>query len=169
MLGVGFGVLREIMDAGFRTKEQVQFALEMECVALVPRLEQGNSKLGAKKGAGRTSSALTRQTIYTEAIRSIKLTVDQNEESSDRTSNETFIGKVIGVTSCLPREGKSTIAAGMASFIARGGARVVLVDCDVRNPSLSRALAPDAKIGIVELLCGKADPANAILHNSASG
>jgi succinoglycan biosynthesis transport protein ExoP len=173
MLGVGFGVLREIMDAGFRTKEQVQFALEMECVALVPRLEQGNSKLGAKKGVGRTSSALMRQTIYTEAIRSIKLTVDlnldQNEESSDRISNETPIGKVIGVTSCLPREGKSTIAAGMASFIARGGARVVLVDCDVRNPSLSRALAPDAEIGIVELLCGKALPANAILHNPTSG
>ena len=38
MLGVGFGILREIMDRGFRTREQVRSLLHTECLAMVPRL-----------------------------------------------------------------------------------------------------------------------------------
>ena len=56
--------------------------------------------------------------LYAEAIRSIKLTVDLNSEG---------LTKVIGLTSCLPSEGKSTVAAAIATLIAQGGARVILV------------------------------------------
>jgi len=78
---------------------------------------------------------------YAEAIRSIKLTVETNKPS-----------KVIGVTSCLPSEGKSTLAAGVAEMMAQGGARVILVDCDVRRPSLSRTLAPHASAGFIDVV-----------------
>ena len=44
MLGVGFGALREIRDRGFRTKEQVQSVLGVECLALVPSLAAPASK-----------------------------------------------------------------------------------------------------------------------------
>ena len=56
---------------------------------------------------------------YAEAIRSIKLTVDLNSKAVNT--------KVIGLTSCLPSEGKSSLAAAMAALIAQGGARVILV------------------------------------------
>jgi polysaccharide biosynthesis transport protein len=168
MLGVGFGMLREIMDAGFRTKEQVQFALETECVALVPRFQHDGSQNPINTIAG---EARNRQSLpaYTEAIRSIKLTLDLNLDLNLETKNDTTIGKVIGVTSCSPKEGKSTIAAAIASFIAKSGARVILVDCDVRNPSLSRALAPNAKLGILDLIYGKVDSARAILTDLSTG
>src|SRR5262249_23612807 len=55
------------------------------------------------------------------------------------------------------------IAAAMATLIAKSGVRVLLVDCDVRNPSLSRALAPDAKVGVLELIDGTGNLADALL------
>ena len=63
--------------------------------------------------------------------------------------------QVIGFTSSLPNEGKSTIAASLALLMAQVGARVILVDCDLRNPSLSRKLAPSADQGIVDVIVGR--------------
>jgi capsular exopolysaccharide synthesis family protein len=83
---------------------------------------------------------------FAESIRSIKLAVDLNVTD---TSN-----KVVGITSSLPNEGKSTIAASLALLMAHAGARVIVVDCDLRNPSLSRSLAPTANAGIVEVIGG---------------
>jgi capsular exopolysaccharide synthesis family protein len=97
---------------------------------------------------------------YAEAVRSIKLTVDLN--SQDKFT------KVIGLTSSLPSEGKSSLAAAMASLIAQGGARVVLVDCDVRNPSLSRALAPKASSGFLDVVAGKAEFADTVWNDSTT-
>jgi capsular exopolysaccharide synthesis family protein len=81
-----------------------------------------------------------------EAIRSLKLSLDLIDEA--------FPGKVIGLTSALPAEGKSTIAVAVAASLAQSGKRVILIDGDLRNPSLSRSLAPDARVGFVEVVQG---------------
>jgi polysaccharide biosynthesis transport protein len=60
--------------------------------------------------------------------------------------------KVIGITSSLPNEGKSTIAASLAQLSADAGARVILVDCDLRKPSLSQKLVPDATPGLIDVI-----------------
>jgi len=62
--------------------------------------------------------------------------------------------KVVALTSSLPGEGKSTLAVGMAQTAARAG-RTILVDCDLRNPFLSRALAPEASVGLLHVLLGR--------------
>jgi polysaccharide biosynthesis transport protein len=171
MLGVGFGMLREIMDRGFRTREQVRSALATECLAMVPLLADSRrktvfsgSRLAVRSASeapfaisvGRSlgSAPKIMQTIidsplspFAEAIRSLKLTVDLNSQAQHTN--------VIGLTSCLPSEGKSSVAAAMAALIAQGGARVILVDCDLRNPSLSRALTPDASVGFLDVVAGK--------------
>ncbi len=85
---------------------------------------------------------------FAEAIRSIKLTADLNGVVKSN--------KVIGFTSSIPNEGKSTVAAALAQLMSQAGARTILVDCDLRNPSLSKALAPRASAGILEVVSGKA-------------
>jgi len=100
---------------------------------------------------------------YAEAVRSIKLTVDLNSQNS-----QDKFTKVIGLTSCLPSEGKSSLAAAMASLIGQGGARVVLVDCDVRNPSLSRALAPKASSGFLDVVTGNVEFEDAVWNDSTT-
>ena len=85
---------------------------------------------------------------FTESIRAIKIAVDL--VSTDNAN------KIIGIASSLPNEGKSTIALSLAQLIAHSGGRVILVDCDLRKPTLSRALAPDAKAGFIEIVSQKA-------------
>jgi succinoglycan biosynthesis transport protein ExoP len=83
---------------------------------------------------------------FAEAIRAINLAVDQIEGSQS--------SRVIGFTSALPSEGKSTLALAFAQLLAETGARVLLVDCDLRNPSLTQKLTPNATAGFVDTLAG---------------
>jgi capsular exopolysaccharide synthesis family protein len=68
--------------------------------------------------------------------------------------NRSRSSKVIGLTSATPNEGKSTVALALGQLIARNGASVIVVDCDLRNPSLTRSVTPSAASGIVELAFG---------------
>jgi capsular exopolysaccharide synthesis family protein len=64
--------------------------------------------------------------------------------------------RVIGVTSAVPGEGRSTIAAALALLAADAGYRTILIDCDLRNRSLSSLLTPAAKLGIQDVISGVA-------------
>ncbi len=168
--GIGLGALREILDRGFRTREQVRAVLKTECLALVPLFDEVGSKprsrrslpipgwkaeMAARVGESNLSSApkILRNIIdaptspYAEAIRLMKLTID--------LGTPTKYTKVVGLTSCFPSEGKSTLALAMALLIAHGGSRVMLVDCDLRNPTLSRTLTPNAERGFLDVIAGR--------------
>lgn len=66
------------------------------------------------------------------------------------------IKKRILVTSSVAGEGKSFVAANLALTLALTGKKVVLVDCDLNNPSLKTKLNADNKIGVTEYLLGTA-------------
>src|SRR5262249_14899902 len=99
---------------------------------------------------------------YAEAVRSIKLLVDLNSKA--KHSN-----KAIGVTSCLPNEGKSSVAAAVAALIAQGGARVIVVDCDLRHCSLSHELANSSSAGFLDVVAGKVNLADAVWNDPTTG
>jgi succinoglycan biosynthesis transport protein ExoP len=197
MAGVGFGVLRELLDRGFRTRDQVRSVLGVECLALVPILpkkafrllrgdqlkaptEIGRGALPWTVPAQRDMSVSARRDIRSvrsegkvwrhvvdapaspgaEALRSLNMTLDLNAVAD--------ADKTIGITSCLPGEGKTTIAAAMAATIAQTGRSVILVDCDLRNPSLSRSLAPDARVGFFEVVERQVRLADAVWNDPGS-
>ena len=83
---------------------------------------------------------------FAESIRSIRFAIDLDPT---RTPS-----KVVGLTSALPDEGKSTIAASLAQVLANSGKRVIIVDCDLRNPSLSASFTPDADASITDVVSG---------------
>jgi succinoglycan biosynthesis transport protein ExoP len=160
-LGTGLGFLRDVMDRVFRTSAQIEAALQLPCLSLVPLLKNqpkaplSRPALVDKDFEHRTISrssatywAVTAMPLsrFAESMRSIKLAIDLN---STQASN-----KIIGITSALPNEGKSTIVASLAQTIAHAGKRVIVVDCDLRNPSLSANLAPNANAGIIDVLSG---------------
>ena len=148
------------MDRVFRTSAQIEAALELPCLSLVPALRapkppkptfgscQAEQDLRQRTISTRSqihSSVISKPfSRFAEAIRSIKLAIDL---SPTKTSNQ-----VIGITSALPNEGKTTIAASLAQLIGHSGKSVIIVDCDLRNPSLSASLAPNATAGIIEVI-----------------
>ena len=156
VLAFGVGILRELSDQVFRDSEQIEDLLHADCIALVPAVKR-NSKIRKSKSPGhriiaRDGSALwvtvdAPLSRFAEAIRAIKLANDLNETGK--------ANKVVGITSSLPNEGKSTIAVSLAQLMSQVGLRTIIVDCDLRNPSLSNALAPRAKAGLMDVIAEK--------------
>jgi len=155
-LGVGAGLLRDLMDRVFRTSSQVQLLLQVPCIAMVPLLKTSVSRRRQRADNTPDKRIIARDasmfwevvdspmSLFAESIRSIKLATHYGAGPN----------QVIGLTSSLPNEGKSTIAAAFAQLAARAGGRVIIVDCDLRVPSLSRRLAPGATAGIVDVISG---------------
>src|SRR4029079_5468492 len=77
--------------------------------------------------------------------------------------------RVIGITSAQPLEGKTTTACNMAIALAYGGSKVLLIDADMRRPSVAVNLALENTIGFSHLLTGQAKAREAIqattIHN----
>ena len=165
MLGLGIALLREILAGRvFLTSKSVQSRLRIACIGLLPK--QGKRTRWTRSRAKEAQCGTDRRHLvrgdrgigwtvvedplsqFSEGVRSIKFAIDlQNRSKSSR---------VVGVTSTIANEGKSTVALAVAQLIANNGASAILVDCDLRNPSLTRSLAPNAASGIVELALGRA-------------
>ncbi|MCE4225040.1 AAA family ATPase [Methylobacterium sp. C25] len=156
LLGAGLGFLRETFDNVFRTSDQINDVLQSECLAMVPLLR--TSGRNERRHGGATPLPCSERTIlrsndviwnvvdaphshFADAFLLLKSTLAPRVGRSSR---------IIGITSTLPDEGKSSTAASLAILMAHVGARVVLVDCDLNNPCLSQQLAPSAPGGILE-------------------
>jgi succinoglycan biosynthesis transport protein ExoP len=98
---------------------------------------------------------------FAEAIRSIKMAVD--------LANFNGGNQVIGLTSSLPNEGKSTVSLAVATAMAQGGVRTLLVDGDIRNPLLTKRLTPNSNFGLVDIVLGKASVDEAIWTDPSTG
>jgi succinoglycan biosynthesis transport protein ExoP len=158
--GFGIALFREVTDRVYRTVAQVERRLQANCIAVIPLVKRiGSERVGSRrKDITTTTHSRTIEfghgpfrtvvdsplSAYAEAMRTIKLAIDLNVTGRG--------SKVIGLTSSLPREGKSSISASLALAIGCTGSRVVILDCDLRNPALTRTLAPDAEVGLIEVL-----------------
>ena len=121
--------------------------LNAPTVAGAPRVAPVQRTISYKKGL-ETQLLDFPFSRYAEAVRSISMAAELH--------NLNDLIKVIGVTSSLPNEGKSTIATSFSQLLAHSGQRTILIDGDLRNPSLTGRLAPSAKLGLLDLLLGKA-------------
>ncbi len=158
VLSFGAAMARELTDKVFRTTGQVEEMLGANCIAIMPSLAPTAtlpSKLSGKFGNPKETPPpdLLRYVVenplsrFAEAVRSLKVAVDLNSIVREN--------RVLAVTSTLPNEGKSTLSTNLAQLMAHSGARVLLVDADLRNPSLSRALVPGAQAGLVDVVAQK--------------
>ncbi|MBR1171010.1 polysaccharide biosynthesis tyrosine autokinase [Bradyrhizobium liaoningense] len=91
---------------------------------------------------------------FAEAFRSIKLATDLSNYGSPH--------KVVAITSALPNEGKSTVSEALAQTTAQSGLRTLLIDGDIRNPSLTHRLGRSANVGLIEVVFGKVDLKDAL-------
>jgi succinoglycan biosynthesis transport protein ExoP len=169
-LSFGAALARELSDNVFRTSSQVEEQLQSNCLAIVPEINIKGGRtaetIASPLASGEQRSAqrereLLRYVVehplsrFSEAIRSLKVAIDLNSIVREN--------RVIAVTSTLPNEGKSTISTNLAQLIAHGGGRVILVDADLRNPSLSRALSANGAPGLIDVVAQKISLENALI------
>lgn len=152
MTGGAIGAYRELQDRFFRTAEQVKKLLDVDYLGPVPLIEAANlfGGEGEHKRHIRHLSTLTSfssdnpRSSYAETLRAAKFAVDLDSPAHN--------SKVVGVVSSLPGEGKSTFAINFAQLLAAQGARVLLVDADLRNPGATRSIARHADAGLLEVI-----------------
>ena len=162
ILGFGLGLLRELSDRVIRTSDQISEILHTNCIAVLPKVvspktERSSTHTRNSRSYGEFDHRIIKRdrslfwavvdspfSRFAEGIRAIKVAADLKKS--------TKACKVVALTSSLPNEGKTIISMALAQTIASGGARVVLLDGDLRNPALSRRLAPKAKLGLLEVL-----------------
>ncbi len=181
LLSFAAASVRESIDRVFRTTKQVEQVLKTNCLAVLPLVKGAISSATASKAGLRSTAeggALARQfgpnvagllrhvvdeplSGFAEGFRAVKIAAD--------ISGSIKQNKVLGITSSLPHEGKSTVASNFAELLAHGGRKVILIDGDLRNPTLSRRLVSKPDIGLLEVIAGKVEIRDAIYTDVVSG
>lgn len=64
--------------------------------------------------------------------------------------------KVLGITSAQPSEGKSTLTVNLGKVYSHRGKKVLIVDADLRHPTINKIVRKENKIGLVDYIAGKA-------------
>ena len=170
--GIGLGLMSEARDRSFRTGEQIPKELGIELLGLTDIIKAGPAPSRRMRRMRAASNQLVMApqlqhsllhplSPFSETMRSTKISIDI--ALPDKAT------RIIGITSIMPGEGKTTIAKNFASHVAHLGSRVLLIDSDLRNPSLSRSLAPHAKEGVVEILLNGRSPFDLLQHEKESG
>ena len=172
MLGAAVAVLREFCDRGFRTSGQVEQGLRVPCLATLPKISgtsatpkpissNANDQRNVISRGGLLAHVVDEPSSrFAESLRALKLAFDLDWQTA--TTDPITQGRVVAFTSTLLQEGKSTVAANFARLMARSGVRAILIDADLRQPSLSRRLAPHAGAGLVDVVGGNCSIRDAI-------
>ena len=147
MAGVGLALLLEYLDDTIKSGEDVEQKLRLVQLGMVPKLGKDSSP---QRALGDQRSA------FAEAYRSLRTAL--------QFSTETGVPKVLLVTSSIPGEGKSTTAYVLAQKFSQLGKRVLVIDADLRNPSLHRMFGVENGKGLTNCLTGTLRPVDC-LHN----
>jgi len=164
--GIGLAFLLESMDNTVRTPEQAQTISALPSLGMIPLGSRGTREVGGREKLTLASSKEAVELVTKSRPRS------QMAESyrALRTSLLlTFAGgppKIILITSALPEEGKTTTSVNSAIVLAQKGTRVLLIDADLRRPSIHKTLGMGPKLGLSNLLTGTATLQQAIIPST---
>jgi capsular exopolysaccharide synthesis family protein len=153
--GVGLALFFEYLDDTFKQASDVERLLGIPVLGLIPESAELNNNMNIVQlmvDEGRSALA--------EAYRSVRTAL--------QFATAHGAPKLMGVTSTNMGEGKSTSALSIAIQFAQSGHRVLLIDADLRNPSLHRVLGADNTQGLSNCLAGKLQPFEVTLNTTVN-
>ncbi len=165
-LGVGLAFFQEYLDKTLKSSDDVEHLLRLPSLGMLPKFYlNGAGKHGAKADEeqlvavapnGHFDSAPGVQTASesVEAFRSLRTSV---------LLSASPVPRLLLITSAVPSEGKTTAAVNLGAALANLGKSVVLVDCDMRRPSVHRSTGVENRPGFVQCLTGHVDLSEAVL------
>lgn len=152
MLGVTAACLVEMLDRSVRSHEQIRAIEGIAPAGMVPRLPRRLSRLPAL--------ATRPDGMFARSVREVALSLERGDGRPPAS---------VLVTSALPAEGKTTIAAALALEIAASGHPVLLVDGDVHHGRLHDLFGCDDRPGLTDLVAGRHALAEIVRTDEATG
>jgi succinoglycan biosynthesis transport protein ExoP len=154
MSGIGLAFLLEGLDNTVRTTEQAQMISGLASLGMIP--------LGSKNNREGTNAKRLVLASSNEAVELVSQSRPQSQMAESYRALRTSLllsnlgapPKVIMVTSALPQEGKSTTSINTAVVLAQKGVRVLLIDADLRRPSIHKTLGMGPRSGLSNVLTG---------------
>ena len=145
-LGIGLALLRHTFDTKVRTEDDVKALSNRPILGDIPMVKSVKSGLLSLESDphGRHAESIRR-------LRTNILFVDVT------TAGHSFV-----VTSSVPGEGKTTTTINLALAMSDAGSKVLLIDGDLRNPSVASTMGLDGSFGLTTLLLGQADPEDVV-------
>jgi polysaccharide biosynthesis transport protein len=150
--GIGLAFLREYLDDTFKDPDDLERRLHLPVLGLIPRISQKRGDLRSIALVGHENP----RSVFAESYRSLRTALEFSTSSG--------VPRVLTVTSATSGEGKSTTALSLAIQFAQTGRQVLLIDADLREPSLHHALNLDNHFGLTNLLAGDQERTVNIAH-----
>jgi Mrp family chromosome partitioning ATPase/capsular polysaccharide biosynthesis protein len=143
LLGIAVVFMIDRFDRRLIRVSAVRSLYHRPVIAVLPRLSRTAQRNGGSNGAPHE---------LMEAMLSLRVNVRMSGEAGR-------VPKSVLVTSAVPSEGKSTVARNLAFACADAGDRVLLVDCDLRRPSVAEWFGIEPAAGLAQILRREASPA----------
>jgi capsular exopolysaccharide synthesis family protein len=146
--GIVIAFIVESLDTGLHNIQEIETVLEMPSLAVIPRAKRSSVEQTASMSTvQRNINVLTQpKSQFTEAFRSL--------QTSLLLATAGQPPKFILFTSATPSEGKTTTATNLACILAQGEARVLLIDADLRRPSIHHRFGLTGRLGLTTVLAG---------------
>ena len=141
-LGLVFGL--EAMDRLVKVPEHLSPGLSLPLLGVVPRMR----RLARMNRGGHLWTPSAPGSLEADAFRNLRASLIGSEPPD--SPHITIL-----ITSAKAGEGKSTTALNLAATCALSGERTILVDCDLRRPSLAPVFGADPNLGLVDVLQGE--------------
>ncbi len=152
--GLGLAFVMEALDNTVRTPEQAQLISTLPSLGMIPL-----GSLIGEPGAPRLTVATSKEAVELVTQARPQSQMAESYRALRTSLLLTSLGappKVILVTSALPQEGKTTTSMNTAIVLAQKGSRVLLIDADLRRPSIHKALKLGPRTGLSNVLTGSA-------------
>jgi capsular exopolysaccharide synthesis family protein len=164
--GVGLAFVLEALDSSVRTTEQAQMISGLASLGMIP--------LGSKSTREGSNPKRLVLTTSKEAVELVTQVRPQSQMAESYRALRTSLllsslgapPKVIMITSALPQEGKTTTSINTAVVLAQKGVRVLLIDGDLRRPSIHKTLGMGPHSGLSNVLTGSATLDEAIVRTT---
>ncbi len=146
-LGIVLAFVLESLDTGIRTVAQIEAISGLPSLALIPRIRRTAGELAAQSPVQRNLGVLgAPMSQFAEAFRALRTSLLLSVAGREP--------QVILLTSATPSEGKTTVAMNLACVLAQRDVRVLLIDADLRRPTVHHRFNINGKVGLSSVLTG---------------
>lgn len=158
VIGLALVVLRSLVYRTIRSEDELRSVVNVPFLGTLPVCRKKERRNSPRVDINILYDSNREE--YIEAMRLIRTRIER----------DLGMNKVLMVTSSVAGEGKSTVAANLAASMALRGMKVVLIDCDLRNPSVGRMFNLTGKYpGLASVLDGKSKVGDALVEVMRNG
>jgi succinoglycan biosynthesis transport protein ExoP len=136
-ISIGLAFVKDLMSRGFKGSHEIEVECELPNLGSVPMVPRAWPRVAAPHDLVIDHP----RSSFAEAIRYIRNSIQVTSLTRDS------VPKTVLITSSLPQEGKSILALSLARSFAQAGRRTLIIDCDLRNPSIGRMVGCQTPAG----------------------